>query len=268
MTKFFKFALFAILSIVGASAFAQSGTTAATVNGVAISQERVDLYVKAITSQTQQKDTPELRKAVLSKLEELELLSQEAVRLGLDKDPGTHQDIELSRQNVLANALVQNRATNTVVTEEALRSEYETVKSDLGTQEYNVRHILVGSEDEAKALVAKLKKGGDFEKLAKAESKDAGSKDQGGELGWVSVNQIPNTFVKPFADAVMSLHKGQVSAPVQSQFGWHVIKLQDVRDVKVPAFEDIKPQLTQRLQQKAVQSYLTDLRSKAKIVEQ
>lgn len=266
MIKLSRFALFALLGAASiTSAYAQ-GKPAATVNGVPISQERVDLYVKAILAQTPQKDSPELRQAVLNKLEELEILSQEAVRLGLDKTPEIRQDLDLSRQNVLANALVQERAKNFVATEDALRKEYEEVKNSLGTKELNVRHILVEKESEAKAVIAKLKKGENFDKLAKAESKDQGSKERGGDLGWIPANSVPATFVQPFAETVLGLSKGQMSEPVQSQFGWHIIKLQDVRDLKVPTQDEIKPQLVQRLQQKAVQNYMTDLRSKAKIV--
>ena len=267
MTKFSKFALFALLGAVGATSAFAAGTTAATVNGVAIPQERVDFLVNNAVA-NQQKDTPELHKAVLDRLTELELVSQEAVRLGLDKNSDTRQELDISRQNVLANALMQDRAKNAVVTEGALRSEYDDMKNDVGAKEYDVRHILVGSKEEADKLIAKLKKTpGDFDKLAKSESKDAGSKEHGGQLGWIPANKVSSAFVKPFADAVMGLSKGQLSEPVQSQFGWHVIKLQDVRDIKFPSFEELKPQLTQRLQVKAAQSYLTDLRSKAKIVQ-
>lgn len=267
MTKLCRLVLLAMLGVIGAAPVHAEDKPAATVNGVAIPQDRLDMYVKAVVAQTPQKDTPELRKAVLSKLEELEVLSQEAARLGLDKTPEVRQDLDLARQNVLANALVQNQAKNTPVTDEALKKEYEEVKAGLGTKEYNVRHILVEKESEAKALLAKLKKGGDFDKLAKSESRDLGSKDHGGDLGWIPANNIPNTFVKPFADAVLALSKGQLSEPVKSQYGWHIIKLQDIRDLKAPTLDEVRPQLTQRLQQKAVQNYLSDLRSKAKIVE-
>jgi peptidyl-prolyl cis-trans isomerase C len=123
----------------------------------------------------------------------------------------------------------------------------------------------VEKEADAKSLVAKLKKGGKFDKLAEANSKDAGSKERGGDLGWVPVGSIPTTYVKPFADAVMNLTKGQVSEPVQSQFGWHVIKLEDVRDLKLPTYEEVKPQILQSLQQQAVQKMVAEMRAKAKI---
>ncbi|MDR2195269.1 MAG: peptidylprolyl isomerase, partial [Gallionellaceae bacterium] len=264
MKKAFKLALFAVLGAVGVTT-----VHAASVNGIPVPQDRIDAQVKDVLARApQQKDTPELRKAITGELIGLEVLSQEATRLGLDKDTNVRMALDMSRQNVLANALIADRVKNTKISEDALKKEYEAAKTSLGTKEYNVRHILVEKEADAKNIVAQLRKTpGDFDRLAKSQSNDAGSKANGGDLGWIPANNIPGTFVQPFADATMKLKKGDISEPVQSQFGWHIIKLQDIRDLKMPTLDEIRPQLTQRLQQQAVQSYVGELRSKAKIVE-
>jgi peptidyl-prolyl cis-trans isomerase C len=125
-----------------------------------------------------------------------------------------------------------------------------------------VSHILVDTEDEAKAIIAQLGKKGKFDKIAKAKSKDAGSVEKGGSLGWA----VPSNFVPPFANAMLSLKKGTYTKePVKTQFGWHVIKLDDIRSLKIPSYEELKPQMQQRLQQQIVQDLIADLRSKAKI---
>ena len=267
MLKTSRLAAFAILGVIAASpAYAED--KAAKVNGTTIPQERVELRVKVLTTQQGQPDTPELRKAIREQLINIELMSQEAVKKDLDKQPETAQQLELARQGVLVDVLVQNYVKTHPISDEAIAKEYDTLKSTLGTKEYHVRHILVEKESEAKSIVAKLKKGGkegSFDALAKANSKDPGSKDRGGDLDWIPVSKIPNAFVKPFGDALMNLNKGQVSEPVQSQFGWHIIKLEDVRNLKMPPLDEIKPQLTQRLQQQAVKDLIADLRSKARI---
>jgi peptidyl-prolyl cis-trans isomerase C len=144
------------------------------------------------------------------------------------------------------------------ISDAALHKEYDTIKSQLGDKEYKVRHILVDKEDEAKEIIASLQKGEKFEKLAE-RSKDPGSKANGGDLDW----NAPANFVKPFSDAMVKLEKGKFTAtPVQTQFGWHVIKLDDTREAKVPSFDEVKPQLTQRLQGQHLDEYFRDLRSK------
>src|SRR5271169_5385375 len=264
-----KLAKLAALAMAGAlmavPAFSQDkpATTgiAATVNGVVIPQARVDMRLKAATSQGQA-DSPDLRKMVLDDMVNLEILSQEAVKKGLDKQPDTIQQMELVRQSTLAGAFVQDYTKNHPISEDTLRQEYDNLKGKLGNTEYKVSHILVSSEDEAKAIEAQLKKKkSKFENIAKEKSKDPGSSEHGGDLGW----NVPSNFVKPFAEAMTNLKKGQISAPVQSQFGWHIIKLEDVRNLTVPPFEQVKPNLMQRLQQQSVQKMIADLRKNAKI---
>jgi peptidyl-prolyl cis-trans isomerase C len=232
---------------------------AATVNGVAIPQARVDMRLKAAAQQGQP-DSPELRKAVRDDLINLEVIAQEAIKKGLDKQTEVAQQIELAKQSALAGAFVQDYAKNHPVAEAALMQEYENLKKRVGNKEFKVSHILVDSEEAAKKVAAEVKKG-KFDKIAKAQSKDPGSKDKGGDLGWT----VPSNFVQPFGEAILKLSKGQISAPVQTQFGWHIIKLEDTRELKVPAFEEVRPNLEKRLQQQAIQDAIKSLRANAKI---
>jgi peptidyl-prolyl cis-trans isomerase C len=260
----FKPGNFAALAIISALAFNPAfaeDKSAAMVNGVSIPQARVDLRVKIAASQGQT-DSPELRKAVRDDMINLEVLAQEAKKTGLDKDPDVIQQTALAEQSVLVGAFVQDYAKKHQISEDQLKQEYDKLKANLGKSEYNVSHILVDTEEEAKAIIAQLGKKGKFDKIAKAKSKDAGSAVQGGSLGWA----VPTNFVPPFANALLSLKKGTYTkSPVKSQFGWHIIMLNDIRDLKVPSFEELKPQIQQRLQQQSIQEYIADLRSKAKI---
>ncbi len=260
MLKFSKFALLSALLAFTAGAQASDDKAAALVNGVSIPQSRVDMRVKAAAQQGQP-DSPDLRKAVRDDLVNLEVITQAAVKNGLDKQAEIAQQLELARQSVLAGAYVQDYAKSHPIGDDQLKQEYEALKKRVGNKEYKLSHVLVETEDEAKKVAAELKKGGKFSKVAKAHSKDPGSKDNGGDLGWA----VPSNFVQPFGDAVLTLGKGQVSAPVQTQYGWHVIKLEDTRELKVPAFEEVKPNIEKRLQQQAIQKAIEDLRSKAKI---
>ena len=260
MLKTSKFAALAILGALAINpAFAEE-KSAALVNGVSIPQARIDLRVKAAAAQGQP-DTPDLRKAIRDDLINVEVMAQEAVKLGLDKNPDVVQQLELAREQVLVIAFMQDYAKNHPISEDQLKQEYDRMKAKLGTKEYSVRHILVDTEAEAKEVIAQLGKKAKFEKLA-AKSKDAGSAQRGGELGWA----VPNNFVPEFANALLNLKKGEYTKePVQSQFGWHVIKLDDIRDLKVPTLEEIKPNLQQRLQQQSIKKAIEDLRAKAKI---
>ena len=261
MLKTGKFAALAILSALAVNPAFAEDKSAALVNGVSIPQARVDLRVKIAVTQGQA-DSPELRKAIREDMISLEMLAQEAKKKGLDNDPEVIQQTELAKQSVLVSAFVQDYTKNHQISDDQLKQEYDKLKANLGKSEYNVSHILVESEDEAKAIIAQLGKKGKFDKIAKAKSKDAGSAERGGSLGWA----VPSNFVPPFANAVLSLKKGTYTKePVKSQFGWHIIKLDDVRDLKVPSFEELKPQIQQRLQQQSIQEYIANLRSKAKI---
>lgn len=262
MLKFSKFALLSALLAFAAGAQAAEDKSEVLVNGVSIPKARVDMRVKAAAQQGQP-ESEELRKAVREDLINLEVISQAASKNGLDKQAEIAQQLELARQSVLAGAFVTDFVKNNPVNQDAMKQEYEAMKARVGNKEYKLSHILVDSEDEAKKVAADLKKGGKFGKIAKSKSKDPGSKDNGGELGWA----VPSNFVQPFAEAVTKLNKGQISAPVQTQFGWHVIKLDDTRELKVPTFEEMKPNLEKRMQQQAIQKLIEDLRGKAKIEE-
>jgi peptidyl-prolyl cis-trans isomerase C len=232
----------------------------ATVNGTAIPPARAAVMLDEQRAQGAP-DSPELKDAVREELIRREVLSQEAVKKGIDKKQETQAQMDLARQAVLIRAYLQDFIKANPVGDAELRKEYEGIKSTMGSKEYKPRHVLVETEDEAKAIITKLRSGEKFEELAK-QSKDPGSKDRGGELGWSN----PGMFVKPFSEAMMKLEKGQYSAtPVKSDFGYHVIQLDDVRELKAPAFEEVKPQLQQRMQQQKVEKHILDLRNKAKI---
>ncbi|ABR89156.1 PpiC-type peptidyl-prolyl cis-trans isomerase [Janthinobacterium sp. Marseille] len=233
----------------------------AVVNGKPIPSSRADVMIKQMTSQGQQ-DTPELRAMVKDELINREILIQEADKLGLGAQADVKNQIEIARQSILIRALVADYLKKNPVKDADIKAEYDRFKAQASDKEYHARHILVEKEDEAKAIIAKLKGGAKFEDLAKASSKDPGSAANGGDLDWAS----PASFVKPFSDAMVALQKGQLSeTPVKTQFGYHVIKLDDVRTAKIPTLEEVKPQIAESLQQKKLQAFQQQLRSKAKI---
>ncbi len=239
---------------------AGSSSKVATVNGVTIPKARVDAVVNAQVAQGQ-KDTPDLRAAIRDRLITLEVLAQEANKKGLGKHSDTVSQIELARTNILAQAFRNDFLKAHPVGDDLLKAEFEKLKTQAGDKEYKARHILVEKETEAKDIIEKLKKGEKFDELAKA-SKDPGSKDHGGELDW----NLPSGFVKPFSDAMVKLEKGKYTeAPIQSQFGWHVIQLDDVRPAKFPDFDQVKPNLQQRMQEAMFEKEVSDLRAKAKV---
>lgn len=261
MLKTGKIAALAIFGLLLINPAFAEDKSAAMVNGVSIPQSRIDLRVKDAVAQGQA-DTPDLRKAVREQMINIEVLSQAAKKDGLDKTPDVVEQTALARDSVLVSAYIQSYAKSHPITDDQLKQEYDKLKGRLGDKEYKVSHILVNTEAEAKAIIAELGKKGNFAKIAKEKSKDAGSAPHGGELGWA----VPSNYVPPFADAMIALKKGTYTKqPVQTQFGWHVIKMDDIRPLKMPTFEEVKPQIQQRLQQEAIQSMIADLRGKAKI---
>ena len=231
----------------------------ATVNGVAIPKTRIDLILKA-QAQRGMPDNPQLRGELRERLILREVITQEATRKGLPKNVDVQAQLDLARQEVIWNAYVADFIRTNPVPDAQLKAEYEKQKA--GAKEYKARHILVEKEDEAKAIIADLKKGRKFEDLAK-QSKDQGSKDRGGDLDW----NAPSSYVPQFADALVRLEKGKYSeVPIQTQFGWHVILVEDVRAAtKFPSFDEAKPRLTEWLQQQAFTKNVNDLRAKAKV---
>ena len=233
------------------------------VNGVTIPQSRIDAMNRELSSQGQP-DTPERQQAVKEELVNREVLSQAAAKRGLDKNPDIAAQMDMARQAVLVRALFEEEVKKNPITDAQLEQQYEVFKGSMGTNEYKVRHILVDKEDDAKAIIAELNKGGDFAKIAKEKSKDPGSKDNGGDLDWGPSAR----YVKPFADAVTGMQKGQTTAtPVKTDFGYHVIRLDDVRPLQVPPFAELKEQFRQRAQQAQIQKLVQELRLKAKIEE-
>jgi peptidyl-prolyl cis-trans isomerase C len=205
-----------------------------------------------------QADSPELHAAVRDELNTRELLVREAKKQGLDKNPTIKTEMELASQTVMVRSFMADYLKAHPVSDEALHKEYDTIKAQMGDKEYKVRHILVDNEADAKDIIVQLQKGEKFEKLAE-RSKDTGSKANGGDLDW----NAPANFVKPFSDAMIALPKGKfTTVPVQTQFGWHVIEVDDIRDAKIPPFDEVKPQLAQRMQGQVVDAYLKDLRAK------
>jgi peptidyl-prolyl cis-trans isomerase C len=232
----------------------------AVVNGKPVPSSRADAMVKQMAAQGQQ-DTPQLRSMVKEELINREILMQEADRLGLSQSAEVKSQLEMARQAIVIRALVADYVKKNPVSEADMKAEYDKFKAQSGDKEYHARHILVEKEDDAKAIIAKLKSGAKFEDLAK-QSKDPGSASRGGDLDWAT----PASFVKPFSDAMVGLQKGQITeTPVHTQFGYHVIKLEDVRPAKVPSFEEVKPQISEALQQQKLQAYQQELRKKAKI---
>ncbi len=232
----------------------------ATVNGTPIPESRAIALLNEQKAQGGQ-DNEEMRKMITEELVRREVLTQESIKKGNAKKPEVVSQIELARQALLIRAYVQDYIKTHPVADAAVQSEYDGIVKSLGDKEYNTRHILVETEAAAKALIARLQKGEKFADLAK-DSKDPGSKDRGGDLGWAS----PSSYVKPFGDALVKLEKGKFSAePVKTDFGYHVIMLEDTRAMKHPSLDEVKPQITQRLQQQMVEKHVLELRAKAKV---
>ena len=234
---------------------------AATVNGKAIKQSWVDFITKDAQARGQ-KPSDGMKNAIINELVGSELAYQEAQKQGLDKDPDFKTSSELANRKMLVNVFLQDFMKKNPVSEADTKAAYEDYKKELGDKEYSARHILVKTEAEAKDVLAQLKKGDDFAKVAKEKSLDPGSKEKGGDLGWFS----PAGMVKPFSDAVTSLKKGETtSAPVQTQFGWHIIKLVDTRAAQVPSYDKVKEGLERTLQQRKLEKMMIGLKEKAKI---
>lgn len=249
--------LIALIAAVAMPAMAQN---LAIVNGKPIPSARADAMIKQLQAQGQP-ESPELRAMVREELINREILMQEANRRGVTKDPDVQHQIEIARQSVTIRALVQDFLKKNPVTDEEVKAEYDKFKSQSPDKEYNARHILVETEEQAQRIIDKLNGGAKFEELAK-ESKDPGSAANGGSLDWAP----PTAFVEPFSNAMVALKKGEVTQkPVKTDFGYHVIRLDDVREAQFPALEEVKPQIAEALQQRKLQAFQEDLRKKAKI---
>ncbi len=250
--------LSALVAVVAMPAFAQN---IAVVNGKAIPSSRAEAVVKQVVAQGQQPDTPQLRDMVKKDLIAREVMMQEAIKRGFDKDATVKAQLENVRQSLVVNALAKDYMTKNPISDAEMKAEYDRFKAQAGDKEYHVRHILLETDAEAKAVIAKLKAGSKFEDLAKT-SKDAGTANNGGDLDWAT----PTSFPKPFSDAFINLKKGEVaSAPVQTPNGFHVIKLDDTRAAKLPTFEEVKPQIAEAMAQKKLMAYQDAMVKKAKV---
>jgi len=239
-----------------------AGDIAATVNGTPISKDSVDQIVGQRIAMGQA-DSTETRKAIINQLAMQMLVSQEAIKKNLDKTPEAINQIKLTQQSILANAFVQDYTKNNPVSDDILKAEYDKIKAQMSGTEYKARHILVDKEAEAKHIIAKLKTNAkQFDSLAKEYSKDPGSKDKGGDLGWFD----PRGMVPEFGAAVAKLQKGKFTLePVKTQFGYHVILLEDSRTKQAPTFEQVKPQLAKNVQEQNLKKLIDDMMAKAKI---
>jgi peptidyl-prolyl cis-trans isomerase C len=252
--------LLALLAVCAMPVFAQN---LAVVNGKPIPSSRVDAMVKVYIAQNPGKqDTPQLREAMKQDLITREVMLQEAVKGGFEKNADVVNALARARQDILTSALMRDHMTKNPITAAEMKTVYDTAKSKADDKEYHIRHILVATDAEAKAVVAKLKGGAKFEELAKT-SLDAGTAANGGDLEWVSTSALP----KPFGDAILALKKGEVTQnAVQTDGGFHIVKLDEVRPAKpFPPFEEVKPQVQQQLQAEKLQAYQETLRKKAKI---
>jgi len=240
------------------AAAAPAASAAAPAGKALYPQSQFDFMLKERTAQGAP-DTPELRNAIREELNTRELLVREAKKANLDKNADVKQQMDLAGQTILVRAYVADWIKKNPIPDADLKKEYDNIKAQMGDKEYKVKHILVEKEDEAKDVIAQLQKGGKFDDLAKARSKDPGSKDRGGDLDW----NAPGGFVKPFSDAMIATPKGKFTpTPVQTQFGYHVILVEDVREAKVPSFDEVKPQLQQRVQAAYLDKYFKELRAK------
>jgi len=233
----------------------------ATVNGVQIPRNRLELVVRQQTARGAQ-DNEQMRAQVREALINNELLIQEANRSGIAKKAEVQQQIDLTRQEVIANAVVAEHLRVNPVTDAEVQKEYERAKSQTGDKEYKARHILVAAEDDAKSVLADLKKGAKFDEIAQKRSLDEGTRPKGGDLDW----NVPSNFDKAFSDAMVKLEKGKMTeVPVRSRFGFHVIQLDDVRAINFPPIAQVRQQLQQRLIGQRVDGMVRELRAKAKI---
>jgi peptidyl-prolyl cis-trans isomerase C len=234
----------------------------ATVNGTAISRAEYDIYVKNLLQGKQQELTEDQKSQVLDDLINMQILAEQAEKDGLQNDPDTQAQLHLLHMRAMADAESQKFIKSLQPSDADLHAEYETAVASMDKTEYKARHILVASKAEGEQIIKKLKGGAKFEDLAKSQSTDTGSKSNGGDLGWFTTSRM----VKPFADAVAGLKKGEITPePVQTQFGWHVIQLEDTREKAPPPFDQVKAQLTNQVIRKKLQAYVADLKKNAKI---
>lgn len=233
----------------------------ATVNGVAVPKARMD-YMMFQQQNRGAPDNPQTRAMVREELVNREVLQQEAQRGGFARNADVQTQVDMARQEIIVGAFLRDWVRKHPVSDAEVQKEYDRARSQAGEKEYKARHILVDNEEQAKALIAELKKGAKFDELAAKNSKDPGSKDRGGDLDW----NVPAAFDKAFSDAMVKLDKGKTTdAPVHTRYGFHVIQLEDVREMKFPPLAEVKPRIQQQLMQHKIEGLVRELRGKAKV---
>ena len=233
----------------------------ATVNGVAVPRSRMEFLMQQQKARGAQ-DNEQMRAMVREELVNREVIQQEAQRSGLARSPEVQAQVDLARQEIIVGAYIRDWVRKHPVTDAEVQKEYERAKQETGDKEYRARHILVESEGEAQGLIAELKKGAKFDELAEKHSKDNGTKERGGDLDW----SLPSAYERQFSEAMVALDKGKVTdAPVRTRYGYHVIRLDDVRPMSFPALADVRPRIQQQLVQNRVQELIQGLRAKAKV---
>jgi peptidyl-prolyl cis-trans isomerase C len=253
--------LSAVAAAMIAVALPAAAQNIAIVNGKPVPKSRIDVLAAQI-ARSGRPVSPELQSQLKDEVITREVFMQEAQQRGLDASEDFKAQIELARQTLLIRELFSDFQKKNPVSDADIQAEYDKFVAANGGKEYHARHILVESEVEAKKVIADLKKGTKFEDLAKKKSKDPGSAQKGGDLDWTN----PSNLVPEFSQAMMKLNKGQVTQePVKSNFGWHVIRVDEVREAQLPKLEEVKPQIAQQLQQQKLAKFQEDLRGKAKI---
>jgi peptidyl-prolyl cis-trans isomerase C len=233
----------------------------AIVNGKPVPKARVDMLQQQL-AKAGRPVSVEMQGQLKDEVIAREIFMQEAQKRGLDATDDYKAQMELARQTILIRELFADYQKNNPVTDAEVKAEYDKFAAANGGKEYKARHILVEKEADAKKIIADLKKGAKFEELAKKQSKDPGSGQNGGDLDWAA----PSSYVPEFAEAMVKLKKGEMTAaPVKSQFGWHVIRVDDIREAQLPKFEEVKPQIAQQLQQQKLAQFQDQLRKSAKV---
>ena len=248
----------ALISSFSLGAVAQN---AAIVNGKAVPKARMDQLAQQLAA-AGRPVTPEMQSQLREEVVAREVFMQEAQKQGLDATEDYKAQLELARQAILIRQLFDNYRKKNPVTDAEVQAEYDKFVAANGGKEYKARHILVEKEDDAKKIIADLKKGAKFEDIAKKQSKDPGSGANGGDLDWAN----PSSFVPEFSEAMIKLKKGEMTqVPVKSQFGYHIIRVDDVRQAQLPKVDEVKPQIVKQLEQQKLQKFQEDLRAKAKV---
>ncbi len=260
-TKLQTLAAMTLIAIMGAA----SAQNIAIVNGKVVPKARLESILANSAAQAKaqnQQLPPNFEAQIKDRLITLEIFSQEALKRGLDGSDSYKMQVEMARQSALANALMEDEIKKSTASDADIQAKYDKYVKENGGKEYKARHILVEKEETAKAIIAQLKKGAKFEVLAKKDSKDSGSAVNGGDLDWAGAA----SYVPEFSAAMVKLNKGQMTdTPVKSQFGYHIIRVDEVRDAKLATLEEAKPQIKQQVEQEKLAKFQEDLRKSAKV---